>query len=106
MRLREQEEKARAAEKLSMREKEAQKQNDLRDMMLRLKRLDQIKKNPGKYYKELGLKEGNVTLDELNKSVKALRKFHPDFNPGNPDAVARWQRIEAARDAIKLLNNW
>uniref|UniRef100_A0A023GHM6 Putative molecular chaperone ixodes scapularis molecular chaperone n=1 Tax=Amblyomma triste TaxID=251400 RepID=A0A023GHM6_AMBTT len=66
--------------------------------------LENVLKGPCKtqadYYKVLGCDE--LSTDEqllCEYKVKAL-KFHPDKNPGNPEAAQEFQRIQEARDVL------
>lgn len=43
----------------------------------------------------------NATADEIKKAYRALAKqYHPDLNPGNADAAARFKDISAAYDLL------
>uniref|UniRef100_A0A0C9R018 Putative molecular chaperone n=1 Tax=Amblyomma americanum TaxID=6943 RepID=A0A0C9R018_AMBAM len=66
--------------------------------------LENVLKGPCKaqvdYYEVLGCDE--LSTDEqllCEYKVKAL-KFHPDKNPGNPEAAQEFQRIQEARDVL------
>ncbi|MEN8759901.1 MAG: DnaJ domain-containing protein, partial [Desulfobacterales bacterium] len=48
------------------------------------------------YYQLLGVKKGS-TPEEIKKAYRKLaRKFHPDVNPGNAEAEARFKQIQEA----------
>lgn len=48
------------------------------------------------YYQLLGVKKGS-TPEEIKKAYRKLaRKFHPDVNPGNSEAEARFKQIQEA----------
>lgn len=52
-------------------------------------------------YKELGVARG-ASDDEVQKAYRKLAKqFHPDHNPGKPEAEERFKRINAAFDLLK-----
>ncbi len=54
------------------------------------------------FYKTLGVPR-NASLSEIQKAYRELaRKHHPDMNPDKPDAVKKFQEIQAAFD---VLNN-
>lgn len=54
-------------------------------------------KNP---YEVLGL-NASATQDEIKSAYRKLaKKFHPDLNPGNKSAEARFKEINAANDLI------
>ena len=54
------------------------------------------------YYKTLGVPR-NASLADIQKAYRELaRKHHPDMNPDKPDAVKKFQEIQAAFD---VLNN-
>jgi len=51
-------------------------------------------------YEVLGVKPG-ASADEIRKVYRSLAKqFHPDLNPGKPEAEARFKVISAAYDLL------
>jgi len=53
------------------------------------------------YYRILGVKL-NCTLEEVRRRYRLLaRRHHPDHNPGDPEAAARFRLIVAAFEAIQ-----
>ncbi len=52
------------------------------------------------YYKVLGVPRG-ASDEEIKKVYRKLaRKFHPDLNPGNKEAEARFKELSAANDVL------
>jgi len=52
------------------------------------------------YYKTLGV-DKKATPDEIKKAYRKLaRQYHPDRNPGNQDAEARFKEISQANDVL------
>jgi molecular chaperone DnaJ len=52
------------------------------------------------YYKTLGV-DKKATADEIKKAYRKLaRQYHPDRNPGNKDAEARFKDISQAHDVL------
>lgn len=53
------------------------------------------------YYKILGVSR-TATPEELNKAYKKLaRKYHPDLNPDDKGAEAKFKEINEANDVLK-----
>src|SRR5690242_3899349 len=51
-------------------------------------------------YEVLGVKP-DASADEIRKTYRKLAKqFHPDLNPGKPEAEARFKSISAAYDLL------
>src|SRR5215472_8238437 len=51
-------------------------------------------------YEVLGVKP-DASADEIRKTYRMLAKqFHPDINPGKPEAEARFKEISAAYDLL------
>lgn len=51
-------------------------------------------------YKVLGVREG-ASKDECKKAYRRLAKqYHPDLNPGNVEAEARFKEVNEAWEAI------
>ncbi len=72
--------------------KEAQKPAHGRLLLLVYKMAD--------LYKTLGV-EKNATQDEIKKAYRKLaRKYHPDANPGDKNAEAKFKEISAAYDVL------
>ena len=52
------------------------------------------------YYKTLGV-DSNASQDEIKKAYRRLTKrYHPDLNPGDPDAKERFQEINEANEVL------
>ena len=52
------------------------------------------------YYEVLGLSKG-ATEDELKKGYRKLaKKYHPDVNPGDKDAEAKFKEINEAYEVL------
>jgi DnaJ-class molecular chaperone with C-terminal Zn finger domain len=52
------------------------------------------------YYKTLGVEKG-ATQDQIKKAYRKLaRKYHPDLNPNNSDAVKKFQEINEANEVL------
>lgn len=52
------------------------------------------------YYKILGLNRTATSKDIKNAYRKLARKFHPDLNPDNKDAVKNFQQINEANEVL------
>src|SRR5438270_12685109 len=51
-------------------------------------------------YEVLGVK-ADASVDDIRKAYRKLAKqFHPDLNPGKPEAEARFKAVSAAYDLI------
>jgi len=52
-------------------------------------------------YDSLGVKK-DASPDELKKAYRKLvRQYHPDKNPGDEAAEARFKEVQAAYDVLK-----
>lgn len=52
------------------------------------------------YYKILGIDKSATTKDVKNAYRKLARKFHPDLNPNDKDAKAKFQQINEANEVL------
>ncbi|MDQ7834153.1 MAG: J domain-containing protein [Humidesulfovibrio sp.] len=53
------------------------------------------------YYKILGVAR-TASQDEISKAFKKLaRKYHPDLNPGNPEAESKFKEANEANEVLK-----
>jgi len=52
------------------------------------------------YYKILGIENSATPKDIKNAYRKLARKFHPDLNPNNADAKAKFQEINEANEVL------
>lgn len=52
------------------------------------------------YYQVLGISK-NASADEIKKAYRKLaRKYHPDLNPGDADAEARFKEVNEAQEVL------
>ncbi|HBF39865.1 MAG TPA: molecular chaperone DnaJ [Firmicutes bacterium] len=52
------------------------------------------------YYEVLGVNR-NASVEEIKKAFRKLvRKYHPDINPGNPEAEAKFKTIHEAYSTL------
>ncbi|MDB5037318.1 MAG: molecular chaperone DnaJ [Bacteriovoracaceae bacterium] len=51
------------------------------------------------YYEILGVHE-KADKDEIRKAYRSLAKYHPDVNPGDPDAAAKFADVAEAYDVL------
>ncbi len=53
------------------------------------------------HYETLGVSRG-ATDDEIKRAYKKLaRTYHPDLNPGDPEAEARFKEVGAAYETLR-----
>jgi curved DNA-binding protein len=52
------------------------------------------------YYKILGISKSSTPADIKNAFRKLARKFHPDLNPNDKDAKAKFQQINEANEVL------
>ena len=52
------------------------------------------------YYQVLGISK-NASADEIKKAYRKLaRKYHPDLNPGDAQAEARFKEVNEAQEVL------
>ena len=52
------------------------------------------------YYEVLGLKKG-ATDAEIKKAYRQMaKKYHPDLNPDDPEAEAKFKEVNEANDVL------
>ena len=52
------------------------------------------------YYEVLGLQKG-ASDDEIKKAYRKLAKqYHPDLNPDNPEAEAKFKEVNEANEVL------
>jgi curved DNA-binding protein len=57
------------------------------------------------YYKILGI-EKNATEDDIKKAYRKLaRKYHPDVNPNNADALQKFKELNEANEVLSNAEN-
>lgn len=57
------------------------------------------------YYQDLGLANG-ASVDEVKKAFRKLaRQYHPDVNPDNPEAEAKFKQINEAHEFLTNEDN-
>lgn len=54
------------------------------------------------YYDILGIDKNNTSIDEIKKKYREIaKKFHPDKNPGNKEAEAKFREATEAYEILK-----
>ena len=57
--------------------------------------------NKRDYYEVLGLSKG-ASADEIKKAYRGLaKKYHPDMNPGDKEAEAKFKEVNEAIEKLK-----
>jgi curved DNA-binding protein len=53
------------------------------------------------YYRTMGVSR-DASQEEIRKAYRTLaRKYHPDVNPNNPEAVERFKEINEAYEVLR-----
>ena len=57
--------------------------------------------NKRDYYEVLGLQKG-ASDDDIKKAFRQMaKKYHPDLNPGDKEAEARFKEVNEVRGAVR-----